>query len=70
MNTYKEVTDLQTNDVFTHLNGADFLVLSVTWAGGDNYKINCLDARKKPTSFTCDVHTQLNIKFDSAKVGA
>jgi hypothetical protein len=70
MTTYKEVTDLQPNDVFTHLNGSDFLVLSVTWAGGDNYKINCLNAFKVETSFTCDVHTQLNIKFDSVKVVA
>jgi hypothetical protein len=70
MKTYKEVTDLQANDVFTHLNGADFLVESVVWVGGDNYKINCLDAYKKQTSFTCDVHTQLLIKFEAAKVVA
>ena len=67
----KEVTELNTNDVFTHLNGTDFIVVSVDWVGGDNYAINCQDALRNDARFVCDVHTQLQMKFLSAvQVGA
>jgi hypothetical protein len=67
----KPVYELEANDVFTHLNGKDFLVVSVDWVGGDNYAINCQDAFRNDARFVCDVHTQLQMKFLSAvQVGA
>lgn len=67
----REVTELQPSDVFTHLNGKDYFVVSVEWAGRDDYRINCMDAFRKDASFVCDVHTQLQMKFIAGvEVGA
>jgi hypothetical protein len=59
----KSVTELQPSDVFTHLNGKDYFVVSVDWVGGDNYAINCMDAFRNDARFVCDVHAQLKMKF-------
>jgi hypothetical protein len=60
---FKDVTELESGDVFTHLNGKDFWVTSVDWVGGDNYAINCMDAFRNDARFVCDVHAQLKMKF-------
>jgi hypothetical protein len=67
----REVTELEPGDVFTHLNGKDYWVTSVDWAGGDNYKISCMDVFRNDAEFVCDVHTQLQMKFIAGvEVGA
>jgi hypothetical protein len=67
----REVTELEPGDVFTHLNGKDYWVSWVVWAGGDNYKIICMDVFRNDAEFVCDVHTQLKMKFIAGvEVGA
>lgn len=65
---FRSTTDLQRLDVFKHLNGQSYLVDEVRWAGGDNYKVICIDNNDDLVTFVCDVHTQFEIQF-SYKVG-
>jgi hypothetical protein len=67
---FKSTTELKAMDIFRHLNGKAFQVVSVTWVGGDNYKVACLDKFNKAVSFPATVHTSFEIMFTYSKAGA
>lgn len=66
----KEIDQLQPTDVFRHLNGKLFQVVSTKYVGGDNYKVTCLDQDNNEAVFTADFHTQFEIVMTYSKVGA
>lgn len=66
----KATYELSPLDIFQHLNGKNYQVLSVDSIGGDSYKISCLDADDKLVSFNADVHTSFQMVMTYSKVGA
>ena len=66
---YRSTYELQRLDIFKHLNGKNYQIHEIAWAGGDNYKITCLDDKDKLVDFIADVHTQFEIIY-SLKVVA
>ena len=60
---FRSTDELQRLDIFRHLNGRNYQVDKISWAGGDNYKITCIDDKDKLVDFTADVHTQFEIIY-------
>jgi hypothetical protein len=66
----KSIDQLQRLDIFKHLNGRNYQIDDIAWAGGDNYKITCIDDKDELIDFIADVHTSFEIVFTYSKAGA
>jgi hypothetical protein len=66
---FRSTYELQRLDIFKHLNGKNYQIDEIVWAGGDNYKLTCIDANDQLIEFTADVHTQFQVIY-SLKVVA
>lgn len=66
---FRSTYELQRLDIFKHLNGKNYQVDKISWAGGDNYKITCIDTKDQLIEFTADVHTKFEVIY-SLKVSA
>jgi hypothetical protein len=66
----KSTTELKKFDLVAHPNGQIYQVESVTWIGGDNYRID-VKAKYGSKSFVADVHTLCEVVMSyPSKVGA
>jgi GTP cyclohydrolase III len=66
----KATYELQRLDIFKHLNGRLYQVDAITWVGGDNYRITCIDDNDDLVDFPADVHTSFEIAMTYSKAGA
>jgi hypothetical protein len=66
---FRSTYELQRLDIFRHLNGRNYQIDEISWAGGDNYKLTCIDDKDELVDFTADVHTKFEIIY-SLKVSA
>ena len=66
---FRSTYELQRLDIFRHLNGRNYQIDRISWAGGDNYKLTCIDDKDELVDFTADVHTKFEIIY-SLKVTA
>jgi hypothetical protein len=66
---FRSTYELQRLDIFRHLNGRNYQIDRISWAGGDNYKLTCIDDKDELVDFTVDVHTKFEIIY-SLKVTA
>jgi hypothetical protein len=55
--------ELERLDIFKHLNGKNYQIDEIAWAGGDNYKITCIDSKDRLVEFVADVHTQFQVIY-------
>lgn len=60
---FKSTYDLQRLDIFKHLNGRNYQIDEIAWAGGDNYKITCIDDKDDLVDFIVDVHTKFQVIY-------
>jgi len=66
----KSTTELKKFDLVAHPNGQIYQVESVTWVGGDNYRID-VKAKHGSKSFFADVHALCEVVMSySIKAGA
>jgi len=66
---FRSTYELQRLDIFRHLNGRNYQVDKISWAGGDNYKLSCIDDKDQSVDLIADVHTQFQVIY-SLKVAA
>ena len=60
---FKSTYDLQRLDIFKHLNGRNYQIDEIAWAGRDNYKITCIDDKDDLVDFIVDVHTKFQVIY-------